>query len=76
MKCPYCNSENIEKGIKVMNEDNPAMDIGLMYRKNQFAYQIEPIYIDLCTDCGTIIRTYVKGNIKDKKWEKDNWRRL
>ena len=76
MKCPYCNSENIEESIAVLNELNPEMNLGLMYRKNQFAYEFKQIYADLCIDCGTIVRTYVKGDIKDKKWEKENWRRV
>ncbi len=76
MKCPYCQSENIEQGIIVQNEDNPVMKIGLMYRKNQFGYEVEPLYVDLCTDCGAIIKTYVKGDVKNKKWEKENWRNI
>ena len=74
MKCPYCQSENIEEGILVMNESVPTMEIGLMYRKNQFNYGLEQLYVDVCTDCGSIIRTYVKGDIKNKKWEKEPWR--
>ena len=76
MKCLYCQSKNIEQGILVHNQDNPTLKIGLMYQKNQFRYEVEPLYVDLCTDCGTIIRTYVKGDVKDKKWEKELWHNL
>lgn len=74
MKCPYCNSEKIEEGIVVFDSKTPSMEIGLMYRENQFKYNTLPLYVDLCTDCGSIVRMYVKGNVKDKKWEKEIWR--
>lgn len=73
MKCPYCQSENIEEGIIVQNRIDTTKEIGLMYRKNQFTYDFKPFYVDVCLDCGTITRTYVKGDIKNKKWEKELW---
>ena len=51
MKCLYCQSKNIEQGILVHNQDNPTLKIGLMYQKNQFRYEVEPLYVYLCTDC-------------------------
>lgn len=65
MKCSFCGSEHIEEGI-VWGESAEAGCAGLKY-KAFIAVGVVPVYSDLCLDCGTILRTYIKGDT-DMMW--------
>ncbi|MGE4588789.1 MAG: hypothetical protein AB7E34_04370 [Acidaminococcaceae bacterium] len=66
--CVYCGSSNIKKGINIaMNAE--VSKIGLKYRRLSVFRAVEPLYADLCLDCGSITRFWV--NNTDKKWETD-----
>lgn len=64
MKCPYCSSENIIKGVLSSQSAESGL-VGLRYRKGIFI-GTEPLLYDICCECGTIARTYV--NSADRNW--------
>ncbi|MBQ8578056.1 MAG: hypothetical protein IJ449_08885 [Clostridia bacterium] len=56
--CPYCGSHRIEKGI-VWGKSAEGGHVGLKYNAGLFT-GIEKVYSDLCLDCGSVLRTYIK----------------
>ena len=67
MKCPYCGSERIETGI-AWGKTAESGYIGLKSRVGVFG-NVSQVYSDLCLDCGTIVRSYIKEST-DQKWVK------
>jgi len=63
--CPECGGTDIAKsvGISKMTEAGP---IGLGYNTDYFVKASEPLVVDLCKTCGTVVRLYVKR--ADKRW--------
>ena len=60
MKCPHCGGENIKTGIK-WGQSADIGSVGLSYSAGFMGIVgNESVYSDLCLDCGTIVRTYVK----------------
>lgn len=66
MNCPYCGGNNIEEGI-VWSMTAQSGNVGLAYKMG-FIIGTESVYSDLCLDCGTIVRSYVRE--PNKKWYK------
>ena len=68
MKCPSCGSERIEKGIS-WGQTAEVGNIGLRYVAGGFlkVVGVAEVYSDLCLDCKTILRTYIKDDT-DKEW--------
>ncbi|MBE6016929.1 MAG: hypothetical protein E7233_04865 [Lachnospiraceae bacterium] len=69
MKCPYCGSERIETEI-AWGKSVDTGNVGLQYRSGKGILSLTGIaeaYSDLCMDCGSIIRTYIKEDT-DKSW--------
>jgi hypothetical protein len=64
-KCIYCNSQNIKTNIEV-GQTAEAGAIGLVYRTKFVISGVEAFYADLCLDCGSIARLYVKN--RDRNW--------
>lgn len=67
MKCPYCGNERIETGI-AWGKSAEAGNVGLKYSRG-FLVGVTQVYSDLCLDCGTIVRSYIKDTT-DRKWSK------
>lgn len=65
MKCPYCGSERIVTGIAWGRTANVG-NVGLKYTEGFFE-GVAPVYSDLCLDCKSILRTYVKDDT-NKNW--------
>ena len=63
--CPECGGTDIVKsiGIAKMTE---AGSIGLGHNTDYFVKATEPLVVDLCRTCGTVVRLYVKK--ADKRW--------
>jgi transcription elongation factor Elf1 len=63
--CPECGGTNISKsiGIAKMTE---AGAIGLGHNTDYFVKATEPLAADLCRNCGTVVRLYVKK--ADRRW--------
>ena len=63
--CPECGGTDIARsiGIAKMTE---AGSIGLGYNTDYFVKASEPLVVDLCRTCGTVVRLYVKKT--DKRW--------
>ena len=69
MKCPFCGSERIKQGIS-WGKSAETGNIGLEYTKEKSLLPftiVAEVYSDLCLDCKTIIRTYIKVDA-DKNW--------
>jgi hypothetical protein len=63
--CSHCGGRNIVTGLKLgltaeVGSVGPAFRAAWILRGN------ESLYIDLCGDCGTVTRAYVKET--DKNW--------
>jgi hypothetical protein len=59
MKCPFCNSENIEVGVPVADPLWGSL-IGPKYRKKHGKMlRTAPMYTDFCLDCGAVLKTYI-----------------
>lgn len=67
MKCPYCGSENIEEGI-AWGKSAEAGNVGLKYKGGFLGNTVvAQVYSDLCLDCKTILRSYIKEDT-DHEW--------
>jgi len=66
-KCPHCGGGNIVGGVRV-DQTADAGRIGLAYKTKFVVIGTEPFYADVCDDCGTVARFYVKE--KGKNWYK------
>lgn len=66
MKCPYCGSERIEFGV-AWGKSAESGNVGLKYT-NVFTGVVQ-VYSDLCLNCGSILRTYIKEDT-NKNWSK------
>jgi hypothetical protein len=56
--CPYCKSANIIKHVRI-DQTADAGRIGLMYKAKLMFYGEEPLYADLCDNCGSVARIFV-----------------
>ncbi|NLT21869.1 MAG: hypothetical protein GXX82_02350 [Syntrophorhabdus sp.] len=63
-KCPHCGGGNIVVGVRV-DQTADAGRIGLAYKTKFVLGGTEPFYADVCDDCGTITRIYVKETGKN-----------
>lgn len=63
--CQHCGSARIEKGIR-SNISNEASHYGLAYQGKFKLWFTEPFLFDICSDCGTVHRMYVKNT--EHKW--------
>ena len=64
-KCQYCNSTNLQADITI-GESAEVGAIGLQYKTKFIVIGVEPFYAELCQDCGSINRLYVKKTAR--KW--------
>ena len=67
MKCPFCESENIEIGI-AWGKAAETGNVGLKHTMGILA-GVTQVYSDLCLNCGSLVRSYIKDRT-DKKWIK------
>lgn len=65
MRCPCCGSERIEVGI-AWGKSADTGNVGLKYKAG-FMVGVVQVYSDLCLDCKTVLRMYVKDDT-DKNW--------
>lgn len=65
MRCPRCGCGEIAENVKT-GQSAETGSIGPKYSKSIFQ-GVEPLYCDICTGCGEVLRFYVL-NFKDKKW--------
>ena len=69
MKCPYCGSERIETEIAWGKSAEPG-NVGLKFSVGNGIFSpvgVAQAYSDLCLDCKSILRTYIKEDAK-KNW--------
>ena len=58
--CIYCNSTNIQSGVEV-GQSAEVGTLGLKYHTKFLVLGVEAFYADLCKDCGSITRLYLKN---------------
>lgn len=58
-KCTHCGGSNVICGVRV-DQTADAGRIGLAYKTKFVVIGTEPFYADVCDDCGTIVRLYIK----------------
>ena len=72
-KCPYCGSEDIIKGINWSGGLN-AQKVGLS-EKEFLVCSTHQVCSDVCRQCGTIVRTYLKYydylKTQEIRWDSD-----
>ncbi len=68
MKCPYCGSMRIEYGV-AWGKSAESGNVGLKYKAG-FLTGVVQVYSDLCLDCGSLLRTYIKEDT-NKVWSKN-----
>lgn len=67
MKCPYCGSERIEAGV-AWGKSSETGNVGLKYNSGIFGLiGVVEVYSDLCLDCRSIVRSYIKEDT-DRSW--------
>ena len=68
MYCPYCGSPHIERGI-AWGKQAESGNVGLKYTTGGFIgiVGVVQVYSDLCLNCKTIVRTYIKEDT-NKAW--------
>ena len=64
-KCPHCGGTNITRGIRV-SQTAEAGNIGLSYKTKFLIVGTEQLYADVCNNCGTVVRFFVKET--DRQW--------
>lgn len=63
--CPACGSTNIIAGVAV-TKTAEAGSVGLSYRSLAIFRGTAPLYADLCRQCGTVVRLFVRD--VNKPW--------
>ena len=67
MTCPFCGSQHIETEI-AWGKTAKTGNIGLKYKAGFMGMiAVADVYSDLCLDCKSIIRSYIKEET-DKTW--------
>ena len=72
MKCPYCGSEKIEIGV-AWGKSSEMGNVGLKFNTGGFfaTFAVANAYSDLCLDCKTIVRSYIKEST-NKNWSHES----
>lgn len=61
--CGHCRSTTIKQKVNIGT--NEGSFLGLMYDR----YQLEPMYADVCLQCGTMVRQYVDQ--PNRNWQSE-----
>jgi hypothetical protein len=65
-RCPYCGSSDVAADVLV-NQLADAGRIGLAYKSGVFLTRTAAFYVELCRQCGSVVRLYVKETGKNWK---------
>ena len=63
--CPECGGSDIIAGVGVSKTGEAGM-IGLSFKSLIILRGTAPLYADLCRQCGTVVRFFVRET--DKPW--------
>lgn len=69
MNCPCCGSPRIEFGV-AWGKSSESGNVGLKYSTGSGFFSlmgVAQVYSDLCLDCKTVLRTYIKEDTA-KNW--------
>jgi hypothetical protein len=59
-QCPHCGGTNITGGVWA-DQTAGAGAVGLAYKTKFVIMGVERLYADICNDCGTVVRFFVKN---------------
>ena len=63
--CPDCGGTDVVTGMK-LSMTAEVGSIGPSYKTGMLVRGTEPLYVDVCRACGTVVRLYVKN--VGRKW--------
>lgn len=63
--CSHCGSDRIVRGVR-LGQEAEAGSVGLSYQSVLILTGTEPLVADLCDECGTVARLYVRK--VGKRW--------
>ena len=62
--CPHCGSDDLVNGLPVVGSPDVG-GIGIKYKSGTLlgttTTRYEPLLLDLCNSCGTVVRFFVKN---------------
>jgi len=58
-RCPLCGGVEVAAGL-IVNQSTEVLRIGLAYKAGGFMTACEPLRADLCQNCGSVVRLFVK----------------
>ena len=64
-KCPFCGGTQIIRHAKI-DQTADAGRIGVAYKTRFIVEATEPLFADLCDDCGSLLRLFV--DTPGRKW--------
>lgn len=64
--CPHCGSDQLVHGLH-LRQRNALTEIGLTYDQGVLFCGFEPLSVDLCQKCGTVLRFYVQH--PQREWD-------
>ncbi len=67
IKCNFCGSTHVEEGVSI-GQDTETGNIGPNYMHGILINTLQ-MYADLCLDCGTLSRLYIK-DLTPRTWHK------
>ena len=62
--CPHCGADDIVRGVQV-GQSGDSGTVGLDHKKGFLMFGTVPFRADLCRNCGTIVRLYVRETKKN-----------
>lgn len=64
-RCPNCGGGDLVTDLE-LNQTAEVGKIGLPYRAARIFVATEPLRVDLCRACGTVVRLFVRNT--GRKW--------
>jgi hypothetical protein len=63
-RCPHCGG--VEVAGLMVHQNAEVNQVGLAYKTAKIFITVEQLYADLCLNCGTVVRFFVKET--NRKW--------
>jgi len=58
-RCPHCGGVEVAAGLK-LHQNTEVNRVGLAYKTAKIFITVEQLYADLCLNCGSVVRFFVK----------------
>ncbi len=63
-RCPHCGGVEVAAGVQVIQNAEVGR-IGVAYKTAKIFVAAEQLWADLCMNCGTVVRIFVKETKRD-----------